>query len=234
MQAEQAHRLSPLASGGRPGRSRLRLPALLVLTALVAACALPTRPSPAPSPSRAPEPAPSTNVSVETPPTPARVRDVAPAPAPAAAAPVAPPAPGQPAAAPPSPVLIALEQAERLRGIGAAELSAEITRLAATPATPLNQLLLALALKQGQQPADSPRVQTLLQAVLANDSVEARGLRALARLLLVQHAQQQRLEEQLERQAQQLRESQRRSDQLSERLEALRALERSMPSRPVR
>ena len=39
--------------------------------------------------------------------------------------------------------------------------------------------------------------------------------------------------DQLDRQAQQLRDTQRRNDQLSERLEAVRAIERSLSTRPA-
>lgn len=146
----------------------------------------------------------------------------------------APVRPAPPSAAPTSPLTAALNHADWLRSLPPHELSAELGRLAATPATPLRQLQLAIALKLSQQPGEGPRVQNLLQAVLAAQGEEARSLHPLARLLLNQHAQQQRLEEQLDRQQQQLREVQRRTDQLSERLEALRALERSMPSRPLR
>ena len=55
----------------------------------------------------------------------------------------------------------------------------------------------------------------------------------LARLLEARLTHQRRLEEQLERQGQQLREAQRRNDQLSERLEAVRAIERSLQTRPA-
>ncbi|GAC1543257.1 MAG: hypothetical protein NVS2B4_21740 [Ramlibacter sp.] len=47
--------------------------------------------------------------------------------------------------------------------------------------------------------------------------------------MLAQLAEQKRLEDQAERQAQQLRDTQRRVDQLAERLEALRAIERARP-----
>ncbi|TFY97382.1 hypothetical protein EZ242_17805 [Ramlibacter rhizophilus] len=93
---------------------------------------------------------------------------------------------------------------------------------------------LALALLQTQVPADAGRAQGLLQSVLSSDSEEARSLHPLARLLIAHHAQQRRHEEQLDKQGQVIREQQRRLDQLSERLEALRAIERSMPSRPPR
>ena len=55
----------------------------------------------------------------------------------------------------------------------------------------------------------------------------------LARLLEARLTHQRRLEEQLERQGQQLRDAQRRNDQLSERLEAVRAIERSLQTRPA-
>ena len=53
----------------------------------------------------------------------------------------------------------------------------------------------------------------------------------LARLLASRYAEQRRLEEQLDKQNQQLRDVQRRLDQTNERLEALKAIERSLTSR---
>ncbi|MES2484054.1 MAG: hypothetical protein V4609_18865 [Pseudomonadota bacterium] len=191
--------------------------------ALLAACAtsLPpaTAPSPSPPPAIASAPAPA-----------------APATAPpAAAAPMLPtPAPASAPAVPTARPLVAeaLAWADRLRTLSNGELAAEITRLSAPGATPLQQLTLALALLQLPSPAEGARAATLLQGVIANPSDDARPLHPLARQVAAQYAQQQRrLEEQLERQSLQLREAQRRIDQLTERLEALRAIERSMPSR---
>lgn len=121
-----------------------------------------------------------------------------------------------------------------MRTLPPPEVAAEINRLSAPGATPLRQMQLALSLLQTQSQGDAARAQGLLQAVLGNDAEEARSLHSLARLLSAHYAQQRRLEEQADRQGQQLREAQRRLETLSERLEALRAIERSMPTRPAR
>ena len=76
------------------------------------------------------------------------------------------------------------------------------------------------------------RAQELLGRVLGNASAEAQALHPLARLLAARYGDQRRLEEQLERQTQQLHDLQRKLDQTHERLEALKAIERSLTSRP--
>jgi hypothetical protein len=136
------------------------------------------------------------------------------------------------AGTPAAPAVAALlAYADRLRPLNSTELGLEIVRLGDGGPSPAQQMQLALALLQTQLPADSLRAQTLLQRVLSTDTPEARPLHALARLLVAQHAAQRKLEEQAERQSQQLRDSQRRIDQLTDRLDALRAIERSLPSR---
>ena len=92
---------------------------------------------------------------------------------------------------------------------------------------PLTQMQLALALAQTRAPADLARALGLLQRVLANPAPEAQPLQPLARALAARYAEQRRVEDDRERQAQQLRDSQRRIEQLNDRLEALRAIERS-------
>lgn len=124
-----------------------------------------------------------------------------------------------------------LAYADRLRALAAPELAQEIARLADGGGVPERQMQLALALLQTRVPADGQRAQGLLNRVVAQDTPEARPLHPLARLLASQWAEQRRVEEQLERQAQQLRDGQRRIDQLNDRLQALRAMERSLPSR---
>jgi len=52
-------------------------------------------------------------------------------------------------------------------------------------------------------------------------------LHSLARTLAARYVEQRRVEDDRDRQAQQLRDSQRRIDQLNDRIEALRAIERS-------
>lgn len=113
------------------------------------------------------------------------------------------------------------------------ELAREIARLSeAEDASAETPLLLATALAQTRQPADTARALGLVQRVLATQTEAAQSLHPLARWMEARLLQQRRLEEQLERQAQQLRDAQRRNDQLNERLEAVRAIERSMTTRP--
>ncbi len=126
--------------------------------------------------------------------------------------------------------------AERLRRLAPPELAQEVQRLSDKPENtrvPADDLQLAMALAHTRNGADLVRAQALLQKLLANTRDEARGLHPLAGLLAMRYGEQRRVEEQLERQATQLREQQRRIDQLNERLEAVRAVERSLAPRPV-
>ena len=70
----------------------------------------------------------------------------------------------------------------------------------------------------------------LLVTLLLNLLVR-RELKPLARLLAARLLDQRRLEDGVERQSQQLRDSQRRIEVLNERLEAMRAIERSLTPR---
>lgn len=177
------------------------------LAPLLAACAAPA-PPPAAEPMRA------------------MVQPAVPAPVPPAAEPAQ-----VPAAVPQGvhPLEAAIGYAERVRGLPPAELTQEVQRLGDTGYSPLRALQLALALGQSRTGPNIARAQSLLQRVLADGSGEAQGLRPLARLLSAQLADQRRADEQAERQAQQLREAQRRIEQLNDRLEAVRAIERSLP-----
>jgi enoyl-CoA hydratase/carnithine racemase len=91
---------------------------------------------------------------------------------------------------------------------------------------------LAIALMHTQLPADTARALGLLQRVINNPAPESTALKPLARLLATRLGTQRRLEDTVERQGQQLRDHQRRIEQLSERLEAMRAIERSLTTRP--
>ncbi|MBT9477422.1 hypothetical protein [Polaromonas sp.] len=139
-----------------------------------------------------------------------------------AAAPIAPIAPDA------GPGMLAY--ADRVRLMPPAALGAEVARLGEAM-TPAAQLQLALALGQLRQLPELIRAQELLARVLGNP--EAQPLHALARLLAARYGEQRRLEEQLEKQTQQVRELQRKLDQSNERLEALKAIERSLTSRPA-
>jgi hypothetical protein len=152
----------------------------------------------------------------------------------ASAAQAARPAASQPAALPESVVFASgmtlrmLAYAERVRVMPPAELTQETARLG-DAASPEAQVQLSLVLSQLRQLPDLIRAQELLARVLGN--AEAQPLHPLARLLASRYAEQRRLEEQLEKQNQQLRDVQRRLDQTNERLEALKAIERSLTSR---
>ncbi|KQP48664.1 hypothetical protein [Pseudorhodoferax sp. Leaf274] len=192
--------------------------------ALLAGCAVPPPAPPPPPPAAAPVPPP-----------------------PAVAPPTAPPAEsavplpvqgGQPGGVRTDNSTVAqslLLYADRVRRMAPAELAQEVTRLsdiAEAQRQPAEEMQLAITLAQTRVPADLVRAQGLAQRVLGNPREEARGLYPLAGMLVARYAEQRRVEEALDRQAQQLREQQRRIDQLSERLEAVRAIERSLTSRP--
>ena len=155
----------------------------------------------------------------------------------AASASLAPrPSASQPAAPLPEAVVFAsgmtlrmLAYAERVRVMPPAELTQEAARLG-DAASPEAQIQLSLVLSQLRQMPELIRAQELLARVLGN--ADAQALHPLARLLASRYAEQRRLEEQLDKQNQQLRDVQRRLDQTNERLEALKAIERSLTSRP--
>lgn len=132
------------------------------------------------------------------------------------------------------PAVLVLAQTDRTLRMSSADLSKEIARLTeleeSTVETPL---LLAVALAQTKQPVDTARALGLVQRVLGNNSPAAQALHPLARLMESRLLQQRRLEDQLDRQNQQLRDAQRRNEQLNERLEAVRAIERSLTTRPA-
>ncbi|HYP83440.1 hypothetical protein [Variovorax sp.] len=168
----------------------------------------------------------------------ASARTPVPAPAPTPVVPVEaePAAPAtQPAinfiAATSGPVAAALAYADKVRAMPPAELTSEINRLGGPSEVPLAQVQLALALAQTRNPPDLARAQGLMQRVSGSTTPEGQALAPLARLLAARYGEQRRVEDERDKQAQQARDSQRRIDQLSERLEALRAIERSF-SRP--
>jgi hypothetical protein len=161
--------------------------------------------------------------------------------APAQSLPVAPPPvmalaappPAASPAAPTSPAEAMLAYAERIRSLPPAELAQEINVLGDPQDSPQRLMQLAIALGAARTPANSARAQALLQRVLAQNQAQAQALHPLSRILLAQQAETRRMEEQLERQNQQTKEAHRRIDQLNDRLEALRAVERSLLLRPA-
>jgi DNA repair ATPase RecN len=129
-------------------------------------------------------------------------------------------------------ILRRLAYADRARRMQPAELSQEVTRLGDV-VRPTEQVQLALVLSQLHQLPELIRAQELLARVLANTGSEAQTLQPLVGLLASRFGEQRRVEDQLEKQTQQTREVQRRLDQTNERLEALKAIERSLTNRPA-
>ncbi len=175
------------------------------------------------------------------PPAPVPQPQPAPVPAPAAApAPAPEPAPAPPPQAVPAadPVQIEADAAtrrvlafhERLRELAPADLGREMTRLG-EPTEAVSRIELALVLAQTRQNGDLARALALIEPVAKAGT--AGPLQKLARLLHARLIEQRRLEEQLDRQGQQMREQQRRLDQLTSQIEALRAIERSLTTRPA-
>ena len=130
-----------------------------------------------------------------------------------------------------APAVRVLAYADRVRAMSGTELNQEVTRLG-NAYVPANQLQLALVLAQLRQTPELIRAQELLTRLLANPDAEAQALHPLARLLASRYGEQRRLEDLIEKQNQQTRDVQRRLDQTNERLEALKAIERSLTSRP--
>jgi hypothetical protein len=120
---------------------------------------------------------------------------------------------------------------EKLRELSPSEQARELVRLNEAGDDPASTLELALLLAQSRVNGDLPRALALLEP-LARPGGPA-PWQAMARLLQARLSEQRRLEEQLERQGQQLRDQQRRIDQLGAQLEALRAIERSLTTRPA-
>lgn len=176
------------------------------------------------------------------------------APQPAPPAPAASPMPAEPAASSPRVILVPAAPSapepgdlaarrllgfhEQVRQLAPAELAGEVNRLSAVvsataSAAPADAVLeLALALMQQRNPGDLSRAVALLEPVARSSAPELAPWQPMARLLLARALEQRRLEEQLAREISQRRDQQRTLQQLNEKLEALKAIERSMTARP--
>lgn len=154
--------------------------------------------------------------------------------------PVVLPPPPPPPAPPLAPAATAVDLAtrqvlaahERIRALPAPELAREQQRLGDGSASPQAAVELALVLSQNHRAEDSARAVTLLDNLQRSPHPEAPNYLPVARLLSARIAEQRRLEETLDKQAQQARDNQRRLDQANEKLEALKAIERSLVTRP--
>ena len=123
---------------------------------------------------------------------------------------------------------------DRLSALNTADLGAEATRAIDGP-TIEQQMDQALALSMTHNAGDLARSQAILDQVLHNNAPQADPWRALARLLAYRLGEQKRAEDAVERSAQQLRDAQRdnqrKLDDANSKLEALKAIERSLNTR---
>jgi hypothetical protein len=122
----------------------------------------------------------------------------------------------------------------RLAQLGPPGLAQEQQRLGDGRESPQATMELAMVLGGTRASGDLQRAITLLDGVQRDPAATA--WQGLARWLAQRYSEQRRAEEQAERLAQQLRdtqrEHQRRIEQLNEKLEALKAIERSLTTRP--
>ncbi len=204
---------------------------LWLATCALSACAAtplpPATPPAPPAPSSAPQPAPESAA--------------APRPAPAPSVPVSTATPVAvvpsmvqplPATAPEGEAAAKLlRYADRVRTLSPAELNLEIAALGDPGSAPERQLQLALALMHLNQPVETARALGLTQRVANSVAPESAPLKPLARLLAQRLLEHRKVEEAMDKQNAQLRDQQRRIDQLNERLEAMRAIERSINNR---
>jgi hypothetical protein len=129
-----------------------------------------------------------------------------------------------------------LASQERLSALNTADLAGEANKPADAQATIEQTMDQSLALSMTRTAGDLARAQGLLDQVLHNNAPQADPWRRSARLLAYRLAEQKRAEDLAERNAQQLRDAQRdgqrKLDQLNDKLEALKAIERSLNTRP--
>jgi DNA repair ATPase RecN len=122
---------------------------------------------------------------------------------------------------------------DQIRQMQNPDLAKELARLGDTGNNPQAAVQAAMVMGQTRNTADTSRAVALLEPVVRSTSPDAAPVQPLARLLLARYIEQRRVDEQIERQGQQLRENQRNLQQLNEKLEALKAIERSLNKRPA-
>jgi hypothetical protein len=127
-----------------------------------------------------------------------------------------------------------LATTDRYSALNTADLTAEASR-PLEGASIEQRMDQALAMSMTHNPGDLARAQGVIDQVLHDNSPQADPWRSLARLLAYRMGEQKRAEEASERSAQQLRDAQRdnqrKLDDVNAKLEALKAIERSLNTR---
>ena len=127
----------------------------------------------------------------------------------------------------------ALANHEQWRGLPPNELAQEIARLSPLPPAPDTSIDLAMALLLTRNGGEQNRAIGLVEPLAKGATPESQAWQPIARLLLARLLELRRLEELIDRRNQELRDSQRDVRQLNEKLEALKAIERSLAPRPT-
>lgn len=119
-----------------------------------------------------------------------------------------------------------------LRESTPAEWAKEQAALHAQPKTAQSALKRAMLLALSRNSDDLARAQALIDGVVKSSEPQALSVKPLAQMLAVNYSEMRRLSEQADKITQQAKDSQRRTEQLNEKLEALKAIERTLPARP--
>ena len=145
-------------------------------------------------------------------------------------APVAEPEPAP--LPPPDEVGPLLSYHQSLRRMSQGELLKELSGLSLQQRSPRVALQMGMVLMLTRGNGDLARAQSLLDSVATSTNTEAGPFRLLAQLLSSNCAETRRLAEHADKLAAQQKESQRRIDQLNDMVEGLKAIERTLPTRP--
>ncbi len=122
---------------------------------------------------------------------------------------------------------------QSLREMPQSELMKELASLNTQAKSAQQALQKAMVLALCRNSADLARAQVQIDGVLKSTEPDAVALKPFAQFLLANNAELRRSYEQVDKLGQQSREAQRRIEQLNETLEALKAIERTLPPRPV-
>lgn len=107
----------------------------------------------------------------------------------------------------------------------------EVEQLKAVQAT-AEELRKSLALSLGRNTADLAQAAAQIDAVVNATDPLVEPLKPLAEQLAARLAEQRRLVDSVDKLTAQLRDAQRRNEQLNEKLEALKAIEQTLPGKP--
>lgn len=107
----------------------------------------------------------------------------------------------------------------------------EVEQLKAVQAT-AEELRKSLALSLGRNTADLAQAAAQIDAVVTSTDPLGEPLKPLAEQLGARLAEQRRLLDSVDKLTAQLRDAQRRNEQLNEKLEALKAIEQTLPGKP--